>query len=100
MSTTLLWTPRRHNTRVVNIRKEACDVFIGRPSPFGNPYAAGWAGDRPTVIAMYRRWILTQPYLLARLHELRGKRLGCFCKPKACHGDVLIELIDLLEYSL
>lgn len=84
-------------TTVVNCRKEPYDVFIGRPSIWGNPFLLGWAGDRETVIAMYRRWIVQQPHLMARLHELRGKRLGCFCKPdKACHGDVLVELINLL----
>lgn len=85
-------------TRVVNCRKEAFDVYIGRPSPFGNPFAIGGAGDRPTVIAKYRAWILTQPHLLKMLPSLRGKRLGCWCrKGQQCHGDVLIELINLLE---
>jgi hypothetical protein len=89
-------TPSSTETRVVHCRKEAFDVYIGRPSPFGNPFAIGGAGDRPTVIAKYREWILTQPHLLKLLPTLRGKRLGCWCWPKACHGDVLVELINLL----
>ena len=24
---------------------------------------------------------------------LKGKRLGCYCKPKECHGDVIKEWI-------
>jgi hypothetical protein len=28
------------------------------------------------------------------LHELKGKRLGCYCKPKRCHGDFLANLAD------
>ena len=28
----------------------------------------------------------------AALPELRGKILGCWCAPKVCHGDVLVEL--------
>ena len=31
---------------------------------------------------------------LARIQELEGKVLGCWCKPQDCHGDVLVELID------
>ena len=31
------------------------------------------------------------------LDELKDKRLGCFCKPKSCHGDILIELIEKPE---
>jgi len=34
------------------------------------------------------------PELLKELEKLRGKILGCWCKPKACHGDVIIELLD------
>ncbi|CAO77777.1 conserved hypothetical protein [Pseudomonas virus Yua] len=52
------------------------------------------AGSRAEAIARYRAWIVTQPELLAALPALRGKRLGCVCKPKACHGDVLVELIE------
>jgi hypothetical protein len=70
------------------------DVFIGRPSIWGNPFKIGRDGDRDQVIALYRRWIASQPALLARVPELHGKRLACFCAPRACHGDVLAELAD------
>jgi hypothetical protein len=43
---------------------------------------------------MYREWVVEQPHLIAALHEIRGQRLGCFCAPLACHGDVLAELAD------
>lgn len=86
------------STRVVNYRKEEFDVLITRLSQWGNPWMVGWSCDRPTAIANYRRWILTQPRLLAQLPGLRGKRLGCVCrKGQQCHGEVLIELINLLE---
>jgi len=89
-----------HNTRRVNCRKEPYDILIGRPSIFGNPWAVGWSCDRPTAIANYRRWILTQPRLLALLPQLVGKRLGCYCRDnQPCHGDVLIELINLMEHK-
>jgi hypothetical protein len=71
-------------------------VYIGRPSKWGNPFVVGRDGDRETVIEKYRAWIMGQGELLADLHELRGKRLGCWCAPQACHGDVLAELADRL----
>ncbi len=65
-------------------------VYIGRPSKLGNPYHIGRDGDQATVIAKYRRHLARRPDLLAALPELTGKRLGCWCKPAACHGDVLV----------
>jgi hypothetical protein len=84
-------------TIVVNInRGERCDVYCGRPGIWGNPFVIGRDGDRATVIAKHARWIQTQPQLLARLPELKGKRLGCFCSPHHCHAEVLARLADAL----
>jgi hypothetical protein len=90
-------------TQVVNLKHEAYDVYIGRPSVWGNPFITGKDGDRATVIRKYTRWIPTQAQLLARLGELRGKRLGCFCMPRSgcpddliCHGQILARLADAL----
>jgi hypothetical protein len=81
-------------TRVVHCRKEAFDIYIGRPGKWGNPFAIGKDGSRDEVIAKYRRWILSQPDLMAALPELTGRTLGCWCAPHACHGDVLAELAE------
>lgn len=81
-------------TRVVHCKRERHDVYIGRPSKWGNPFVIGKDGDRDEVIRKYREWIKTQPELLAALPELKGKALGCWCSPRACHGDVLAELAD------
>lgn len=89
-------------TRVVNKYKEPYDVYIGRGSPWGNPFthliggtSATWlVGSREEAISRFAVWIQMQPELLARLPELKGKTLGCFCKPKACHGDILARLAD------
>ena len=72
------------------------DVRIDRKSDWGNPFFIGTHGDRWKVLEQYRWWIKTQPHLLARLGELKGRRLGCHCFPLACHGDVLAELADAL----
>jgi hypothetical protein len=82
--------------KVVNKKSNApYDVYIGRPSKWGNPFVIGAHGDREAVIAKYRGWLLQNPALLADLHELKGKTLCCWCKPHACHGDVLIELANV-----
>src|SRR5262245_45541659 len=65
-------------------------VYVGRPSAWGNPYRIGPDGDRAAVIAQYRRYLWRRKDLLARLPELTGKRLGCWCHPQPCHAAVLI----------
>lgn len=88
-------------TRVVNLKYEKYDIFIGRGSIWGNPFtylpksvAKFTVDTREQAIGAYKIWILTQPHLLARLHTLKNKTLGCYCKPLPCHGDVLVELIE------
>jgi hypothetical protein len=103
-------------TRVVNIRTLPPDPrdwppdhrYIGRgatvgkrgrrgwlaPSDWANPFVIGENGTRSEVIALYERWLSGQPALLARLPELRGLVLVCWCAPERCHGDVLARLAD------
>lgn len=91
-------------TKVINKHHNlSYDINIGRPSKWGNPFShmdntkAEYKVDtREEAVEKYREWILNQPHLLADLHELKGKTLGCYCKPKSCHGDVLVELVDKL----
>lgn len=82
-------------TTVVNKYAEHFDVYIGRPSKWGNPFEIGKHGTREQVIELYRNHVMRSPRLMKALPELKGKRLGCYCKPKACHGDVLARLADL-----
>ena len=87
---------------VVHCKRQPFDVYIGRPSFWGNPFIVGIDGTRAEVIAKYREWLEAQPALLARLPELKGKVLGCWCAPKECHGEVLAELAngDIIESFL
>lgn len=87
-------------TTVVHFDKEPYDVYIGRGpgSIWGNPYEIGKDGTRSEVIAKYREYLLGNPKLMALLPTLRGKKLGCWCSPLACHGDVLAELADASEF--
>jgi hypothetical protein len=93
------------NTSVVNCKKSDYDVYIGRPSKWGNPFshkkgtmARYLKSSREEAIKAYEEWITTEgDHLLKDLHELKGKTLGCWCKPLACHGDVLKKLADNLK---
>ena len=86
---------------VVNIKHDDYDVYIGRGIgrgvkrgfTWGNPFVLGKDGNRKQVIVMYEDHLITE--LLCgdktqeQLKELNGKRLGCYCAPKECHGDIL-----------
>lgn len=98
--------PASSPTRVVNVRKEVCDVYIGRGSVWGNPFthlpltstkAHYKVTSREGAILAYRQWLLQHPELLMLLPTLREKALGCYCKPAPCHGDVLAELADQVD---
>lgn len=91
------------------------DIYIGRAGrgrsgEWGNPFIVGVHGTREECVAKFRRWVWNadaagsaeateerRQWILDNAHTLRGKRLGCFCKPAACHGDVLAELADMTE---
>jgi hypothetical protein len=90
-------------TRVVNIRHERCDVYIGRAGHgsdgyFGNPFRLEAGEPRGATIERYRKWfherLETNHEFKRRIRELKDKTLGCFCKPAPCHGDVIGEYLD------
>jgi len=83
---------------LVNVKEDDYEVYIGRGTKWGNPFIIGKDGTRKRVIELYEAWILTRPDLLEDLVELEGKVLGCHCKPLACHGDVLEQLIEIRKY--
>jgi len=78
-----------------DVRTMEGKVYIGRPSIFGNPYTITSHQNRELVIQKYQEYIWNAPRVLSRLSELRGKDLVCHCKPKACHGDVLMKMVQL-----
>lgn len=82
--------------RVVHCKREAFDVYIGRPSQFGNPFRVMGENTRASAIEQFeayaRRGIAASPKGRAAIASLYGKTLGCWCAPKACHGDVLLKL--------
>jgi hypothetical protein len=87
--------------RVVHCKREKFDIYIGRGSKWGNPFshkegtlAEHVVESREEAIAKYEEYLLSNQELVDALPELRGKVLGCWCKPKACHGDVLLKLAN------
>src|ERR1700735_3441826 len=87
--------------RVVHCKRQPYDIYIGRPSKWGNPFshkdgtlAKYKVHTREAAVEAYRKWITVGDgkYLLEHLHELKGKTLGCWCKPQSCHGDILAKL--------
>lgn len=101
--------------KAVNLRKEAYDIYCGRPAAgkhwgFGNPFRVGRDGQQGECIPKFRHWIETgdaqgcpdatperRGWMLLNMHTLANKRLGCFCKPRACHADVLAEYASEYE---
>jgi len=88
-------------TRVVNKHHEDYDVLIQRGTKWGNPYKEGSLDYK---LSMFSEYFLNQirsgHITYDDLKELRGKRLGCSCKPKRCHGDFIAECVELLFSDL
>lgn len=89
------------NVRMVEGQRPPHDVYIGRASgglkgsEWQNPFRIGQDGDRDEVIQKNRAYLTnTRPDLLAKIPDLVGKRLGCWCAPEPCHGDFLVELAE------
>jgi hypothetical protein len=99
------------NTKVVNLYKEQYDVYIGRAGkgregPLGNPISIGRTcplcdeihKDGGSTLNCYKLYLLDRVNNDAEFKKLiescEGKTLGCFCKPKPCHGDVIIEYLE------
>lgn len=84
-------------TTVVHCKRSRYDVYIGRPSKFGNPFPLRAGESRDAAIEKYRAWLMApeQSALRAAVRtELRDKVIACWCAPKRCHGDVLAEVAD------
>jgi hypothetical protein len=94
-------------TTVVNIKKQKCEVYIGRPSIFGNPYSIGQHGTRAEVIEKFKRYfydrLKTDEEFYNAILKLKGKKLGCFCvkfpidyirEDKECHGEIILEYLE------
>ena len=91
------------SSKVVNIKNgERYDIYIGRPSRFGNPFshmpgtlAQFQVESREQAIEYFENYVRATPWLLKAIkEELKGKILGCWCHPLPCHGDVLVKIAN------
>jgi hypothetical protein len=85
-------------TTVVHCKKAKYDVLIDRTTIFGNPFPISETCHRSTSLAMftsyfYRRLEKDREFRNA-IEALKDKTLGCWCKPKACHGDIIAAYLD------
>ena len=92
-------------TRVVNLRREDYDVYIGRAGQgedgyFGNPIRLNPGETRGSTLEKFKEYfynrLQTDPQYKERIASLKGLTLGCFCKPNPCHGDIIKEYLDPL----
>ena len=67
-------------------------IYIGRGSPWGNPFKIGPDGTRDEVCDRFEREVLPK----LDLEPLRGKDLVCFCAPQRCHGDSILRALAAL----
>ena len=117
-------TDRKYSgeTTVVNLTIESCDEYIGRGIEYhthmnadgiksgeegwlGNPHPIGWCDicseyhTRDECIEKFKqdfyKKIKSDPEFRKSVLLLKGKRLGCYCKPKNCHGDIIKKYIEI-----
>jgi len=87
------------------------DVYVGRPFPLGNPFAMKSEADRETVVAAYRIWLWAEIKnesskaraelfaIARRVKAGESIRLVCWCKPLACHADIIVSAVNWLIAS-
>jgi hypothetical protein len=84
--------------KVVNCKKEPYTVYIGRPSPLGNPFIIGRDGSREQVVIKFKHFAVNNKDILRRILELKTDDiLGCFCAPEDCHGYAIKEIWEDLH---
>jgi Domain of unknown function (DUF4326) len=90
---------RQNSMHIANKRNHTptpSDVYVGRPSPLGNPFTIGQHGDRDRVIELYGRWLHNRireqnPDVMEALEALTDDTtLVCWCAPKRCHAEMII----------
>lgn len=108
MTTTAICLKRRRSEFGPSLELPAAAdvVYVGRAmyqggwrlpcSPYANPFRAQRVGGAATAVELYAQWLPTQPDLMRRLPELRGKRLACWCETGPCHATHLADLVERL----
>jgi uncharacterized protein DUF4326 len=93
---------------VGNKKHGARGIYVGRPSPLGNPFPLQCEEQRAAVICDYEDWLAEQLldpsspasseiHRLAALARKQDICLVCFCAPKACHADIIKRTIEAIN---
>ncbi|WLG46738.1 DUF4326 domain-containing protein [Pseudomonas sp. FP1740] len=94
---------RKVNLKITKVSNkdlgDSYDIYIGRGTLWGNPYQMGKEGARDEVIAKFaydfeRRFLKLPEKFDENIEKLRGKTLGCHCKPAPCHGDIIANYLN------
>jgi len=94
-------------TKLVHCKCESYDVLIDRTTIFGNPFIVDKNGDREIVLRKHQCWLydwiifeeeiqigrFNNRVVFENLFQLKNKIIACWCKPKPCHGDILVKLV-------
>jgi hypothetical protein len=95
--------------KVVHCKIDKFDVYIGRPSIWGNPFshkdgtqALFKVESSEEAVAKFKEYLKSNKMLMSKIHELDNKILACWCKtsknPNApCHGDAIIEVLEEIK---
>ncbi len=92
-------------TKVVNRCFNSYEAYIGRGTPAGNPYVIGRDGTREEVVLKFQRYfnkMINENESFKRyIMGLKGKTIGCSCRPKEgfqekllCHGQIIAGYLD------
>lgn len=96
-------------TKLINYKTYNLDKSkvtpIDRRSDFGNPYKINSKCTREQTIKSYRNYfewrIKTDAWWRGELKKLKGKTLGCWCRPEdgflgrlLCHGQIIIAYLE------
>lgn len=88
----------KYKEKIVHCKRQRYDIYIGRPSIFGNPFEIEKDGDRLEVINKFKDYfyqkINNDLQFKKAVDKLKGKVLGCWCYPKDCHARIIIDYLE------
>lgn len=91
--------------RVVNIRKEFADIYMGRPwkwhragSPWHNPFHIERGQPRGSAILAFAAYFYAPEQKWLREKALAeiwpNATLGCWCAPHPCHAEIVAGYLE------
>jgi len=92
-------SPRVLNAHIDTIPDDA--IWVDRNTKYGNPFKLGINGDVAEVTALYIDYLTNNPDLIADIRQnLKGKSQACWCRPSACHAELLLKLANDPDFEL